>query len=81
MKTTLEYLAPAHFDEWLELGVRVSRLGRSSLTFQVAIWCDEQLLTLGELIYAYAGEDRTSQPLPDWLRGKINEFERCSPQQ
>ena len=32
-------------------------------------------------IYAYAGEDRTSQPLPDWLRGKINEFERVSPQQ
>ncbi|UCL86898.1 acyl-CoA thioesterase [Pseudomonas sp. HS-18] len=81
VKTTLEYLAPARFDDWLEMGVRASRLGRSSLTFQVSIWCDEQLLTLGELIYAYAGEDRTSQPLPDWLRGKINEFERVSPQQ
>lgn len=33
LKSTLEYRAPAHFDDWLEIGTRVARLGRSSLVF------------------------------------------------
>ncbi|MEL7938862.1 thioesterase family protein [Pseudomonas delhiensis] len=76
VKSSLEYFAPARYDDWLDMGVRVARLGRSSLTFQVAIWCEEQPLTLGELIYAYANDQRQSQPLPDWLRERIAAFER-----
>ena len=76
---TLEYFAPARYDDWLEMGVRVLRLGRSSLTFQVAIWREEQPLTLGELIYVYADEERQSQPVPDWLRERIRAFERTPP--
>ncbi|NQD96520.1 acyl-CoA thioesterase, partial [Pseudomonas sp. CrR25] len=44
IKTVLEYLAPARFDELLEIGVRVGRLGRSSLTFQLGIWRESQAL-------------------------------------
>ena len=29
VKSTLEYRAPAHFDDWLDIGTRVARLGRS----------------------------------------------------
>ncbi|MDF3932473.1 acyl-CoA thioesterase [Pseudomonas citronellolis] len=76
VKSSLEYYAPARYDDWLDIGVRAARLGRSSLTFQVAIWCDGQPLTLGELIYAHADEQRQSQPLPDWLRERISGFER-----
>jgi len=79
VKSTLEYFAPARYDDWLEMGVRVLRLGRSSLIFQVAIWREEQPLTLGELIYAYADEQRQSQPVPDWLRERIRAFERTPP--
>lgn len=75
VKSSLEYFAPARYDDWLDMGVRVARLGRSSLTFQVAIWCEEQPLTLGELIYAYANDQRQSQPLPGWLRERITKFE------
>ncbi|MNM96794.1 Acyl-CoA thioester hydrolase YbgC [compost metagenome] len=81
VKNTLEYLAPARYDDWLELGVRVSRLGRSSMTFEVAIWCEEQALTRIELIYAYADEQRRSQPLPEWLRTRIESFERNLPRE
>lgn len=79
VKSSLEYFAPARYDDWLEMGVRAARLGRSSLTFQVAIWCEEKPLTLGELIYVYADEERRSQPLPDWLRERITAFERTPP--
>ncbi|MCY1283132.1 acyl-CoA thioester hydrolase, YbgC/YbaW family [compost metagenome] len=79
VKTTLEYLAPARYDDWLEIGVRVARLGRSSMTFEIGIWCEEQPLTRGELVYAYAGEDRRSQPLPEWLRTRIESFEKNLP--
>ncbi|GLU40184.1 MULTISPECIES: thioesterase family protein [Pseudomonas] len=75
VKSSLEYFAPARYDDWLDMGVRVARLGRSSLTFQVAIWCEGQPLTLGELIYAYANDQRQSQPLPGWLRERIAKFE------
>ena len=78
VKSTLEYRAPAHFDDWLDIGTRVARLGRSSLVFELGIWRDEQLLTVGELVYADANE-RQSQPLPDWLPEKIRAFERQSP--
>lgn len=80
VKSTLEYRAPAHFDDWLDIGTRVARLGRSSLVFELGIWRDEQLLTVGELVYVYAdANERQSQPVPDWLREKIRAFERQSP--
>lgn len=61
VKSTLEYRAPAHFDDWLDIGTRVARLGRSSLVFELGIWRDEQLLTVGELVYVYAdASDRAS---------------------
>lgn len=57
VKSTLEYRAPAHFDDWLDIGTRVARLGRSSLVFELGIWRDEQLLTVGELVYVYAATE------------------------
>ncbi|ABR80776.1 MFS transporter [Pseudomonas aeruginosa] len=82
LKSSLEYRAPAHFDDWLEIGTRVARLGRSSLVFELGIWRDEQLLTIGELVYVHAdARERRSRPLPDWLREKIRVFERQAPEE
>ncbi|PTS86053.1 MFS transporter [Pseudomonas sp. HMWF032] len=82
IKTVLEYLAPARFDDQLQIGIRVARLGRSSLSFVMGIWRDEQALTAGEVIYVYADSaNRNSRPLPDWLKQKILAFERSAPQQ
>lgn len=82
IKTVLKYLAPARFDDPLQIGIRVARLGRSSLSFAMGIWRDEQALTSGEVIYVHADStSRTSSPLPTWLREKILAFERCAPQQ
>lgn len=82
IKTVLEYLAPARFDDQLQIGIRVARLGRSSLSFALGIWRDEQALTTGEVIYVHADSaTRRSSPLPTWLRDKIVAFERYAPQQ
>lgn len=77
VRTLLEYHAPARFDEQLDIGIRSARLGRSSLTFALAIWRDGHLLTSGEVVYVHAdGETRRSTALPDWLREKIAAFEK-----
>jgi acyl-CoA thioester hydrolase len=77
VRALLEYRAPARFDDELDLGIRVSRLGRSSLTFSLCIWRREQLLTSGEVVYVHAASDGSgSRPLPEWLREKIGTFEQ-----
>lgn len=82
IKTVLEYLAPARFDELLEIGVRVGRLGRSSLSFNLGIWRAGEALTVGEVIYVHADStSRSSRPLPPWLREKVQAYERCAPQE
>ena len=81
IRTLLEYRAPARFDDQLQIGIRSARLGRSSLTFALGIWRDGELLTSGEIVYVHAdGATRSSAPLPQWLREKIENFEKTQPQ-
>ncbi|WP_271409797.1 acyl-CoA thioesterase [Pseudomonas sp. Q1-7] len=80
VKTLLEYLAPARFDDSLEIGVRVSRLGGASMAFELGIWRNEEQLTSGEVVYVHAdAASRKSARLPDWLRERVGAFERVAP--
>ena len=82
IRTVLEYLAPARFDDLLEIGVRVGRLGRSSLSFNLGIWRGDEALTAGEVIYVHADSaSRSSRPLPQWLRDKVRDYEHCAPEE
>ncbi|OEC47538.1 MFS transporter [Pseudomonas sp. 1D4] len=79
VRTLLEYLSPARFDDDLTLGIRTRRLGGSSLTFALGIWRGEEALTSGEIVYVHAdATTRASRSLPDWLREKVRDFERCA---
>ncbi|WAF86030.1 acyl-CoA thioesterase [Metapseudomonas otitidis] len=79
VRTLLEYLSPARFDDELTLGIRTRRLGGSSLTFALGIWRGEEALTSGEIVYVHAdATTRRSRPLPAWLREKVRGFERCA---
>jgi acyl-CoA thioester hydrolase len=76
VRTLLEYLAPARFDEEIVVAIRVSRLGRSSMTFSLGIWRGDTALTSGEIVYVLADpQNRSSRPLPEWLREKVRGFE------
>ncbi len=69
-KATVEYHAPARFDELLDIGVRCTEIGRSSMRFAVGIFRGEHLLVEVEMTYVYAdSRERESRPVPDeWRR-------------
>ncbi len=79
-KATLEYEASARYDERLAVGVRCTRIGRSSMGFQAAVFRDDKLLVHGELVYVYADPvSQTSRPVPEPLRATLQAFEAGEP--
>lgn len=64
-KATLDYLAPAHYDDALEVGIRFESAGTSSLRFVAAVFRGEELLVHGELVYVWTdATTRRPQPAP-----------------
>jgi YbgC/YbaW family acyl-CoA thioester hydrolase len=79
-KATVEYLGSARYDDVVHCGVRLARLGRSSLTLQCALFRRESLLVHGELVYVFANPaTATSQPIADSLRHTMISFEAGKP--
>lgn len=69
VRSLVEYQAPLHFDEEFDVGVRVGRLGRSSVTWALAVFgAAGDLRATGEIVWVYADlAAKASRPLPDWL--------------
>lgn len=81
VKASAEYHAAAHFDDELAVGVRVAKLGRSSMRTVLEIHrADEHLIT-GELIYVYKDPvANASARIPDEFRQLIVGFEKVRPE-
>jgi len=80
VKATIEYKAPAQYDDLLDVMVRVGRIGRTSLQFVLQIDRGETQLISGELIYVNADtHTRKPAPVPAFLREAIVRFERVPP--
>jgi len=80
VKATIEYQAPARYDDLLDVLVRVGRIGRSSIQFLLEINRGDAQLIVGELIYVNADADtRKPFPVPGFLREAIARFERVPP--
>jgi acyl-CoA thioester hydrolase len=82
-RATLDYLAPARFDDQLTIACRTARLGRTSLQLLLEIHRDgpdDALLTGCELIYVHA-EPASLRPLPwrEGLRQRVRAFEVVHP--
>ena len=78
VKSTIEFKAPAKVDEIIELYVRVSKIGHSSLTINMEIYPQEsdRLLTDIETIYVgYDAATESSKPVPDDVRRLITNYE------
>ena len=81
VKSTVEYHAPARYDEEIDLCARVTRFGRSSMTFAFGIWRGDTHLTSGELVYVHADpETRKSVPIPAVLKDAVLAYERAKPE-
>jgi len=79
-KATLEYLASARYDDTLEVGIRCSRIGNSSILFGAAVFRGDTLLVSGELVYVFANPStQTSLPVPAQLRVLLQDFEAGKP--
>jgi acyl-CoA thioester hydrolase len=74
----VEYFAPARFDDELEIHARVSRIGRTSVTFEFAAYRlpDETLMVTAHQTLVYVDlRERRPVPVPDDYRAALREFE------
>ena len=74
----VEYFAPARFDDEIEVHVRVSRIGRTSVTFEFAAHRlpDELLLVTAHQTLVYVDlEARKALAVPADYRARIAGFE------
>ena len=81
VKATIEYHGSARYDELIDVGCRLARLGRSSVTFAFGIWRGLDHLVSGELVYVHVEPDsRRGSPIPDRLRAAMLDYERTPPE-
>jgi acyl-CoA thioester hydrolase len=77
---TVEYLAPARFDDLLEIFVRVERIGTTSITYDHAAYRvddgDDMLMaTAKATLVCIALDGRRAVPVPEAFRERISRFE------
>jgi acyl-CoA thioester hydrolase len=75
---SVDYRAPARFDDPIETFVRVARIGRTSTTYELAAYRiegDELLVTATQTIVLVDLEHRRACPIPDAYRELIRSFE------
>ena len=80
--STVEYHAPARFDDLLEVFVRVERVGTTSVTYEYAAYridesgVDEPLMaTAKQTIVLITLPERRPAPIPESFRERIARFE------
>jgi len=78
VKVTVEFFAPSHFDDEIEVYVRTGRIGRTSLTFFIEIFPKngETTLVKGEVVWVNTDQKTyKSVPLPEALVVKLGNKE------
>jgi acyl-CoA thioester hydrolase len=76
--STVEYHAPAKFDDLLEIFIRLKRIGRTSATYECAAYRmdDDLLMVIAEQTLVLVDlEERKSCPIPDDFRETMRAFE------
>lgn len=74
VRAVVEYKAPIVYDQEIDVAVRTTRIGRSSIAFELAVFerGTDDLFTTGEIVWVYTNQEtHKSSPLPDELRAKI----------
>ena len=75
---TLEYLAPAVFDDVIEVYVRMARIGRTSVTYEFAAYRardDELMVTATQTVVLVDLDERKAVPIPESYKEAIRAFE------
>lgn len=81
IETQCNYFAPLAFPQTIEAGIRVARLGASSVRYEVGLFAQGEALSAacGHFVHVYVGRgDRRPRPLPQRLR-QVLEALRVAP--
>lgn len=74
----VEYLAPAVFDDEIEVFVRLARIGRTSATYEFAAYRvgdDVLMVTASQTLVLVDLAERRACAIPDWFKDKLRAFE------
>jgi YbgC/YbaW family acyl-CoA thioester hydrolase len=75
-KATVEFNASARMDDLIDVAMKCSRIGNSSMVFTGAIFRGDELLITCELVYVFADPaSQTSRPVPARLREILTGYE------
>jgi acyl-CoA thioester hydrolase len=75
---TIEYLAPARFDDLVEVFIRVSRIGRTSVTYDFAAYRVEEdvlMVTATQTLVLVDLDERRPYAIPDAFIKPVADFE------
>lgn len=79
-KATVEFHASARLDDQLDVAIKCSRIGTSSMLFKGAIFRAEEHLISCDLLYVFADPvSQTSKPVPVALRDILLAYEAWEP--
>jgi acyl-CoA thioester hydrolase len=76
--SSVEYFAPARFDDLIEIFIRLRRIGRTSATYECAAYRvddDVLMVTAEQTLVLIDLAERRPRPIPDWYRERIGAFE------
>ena len=79
IKTTIDYKKPILFDQLIDICIKVSKIGRTSLIYDIAIYPNKkkELLAYGQIIQVYTDQvTNKSTELSKNLIRKIKVFEK-----
>jgi len=75
---TVEYFAPAVFDDAIEVFCRVARIGRTSMTYEFAAYReldDVLMVTASQTLVLVDLAERRAHEIPEWIRERVSAFE------
>jgi len=80
VRSEANYFGSAVFDDQLDIGVRCTMIGNTSLAYAFAIFRRDELLTEGLLTYVHAEPGtKTKAPIPDEFAEQLVAFEKIPP--
>ncbi|MBK5274889.1 MAG: acyl-CoA thioesterase [Desulfuromonadales bacterium] len=74
IETQCNYLAPVTFPDRITIGIRVAKLGNSSVRYEVGVFREdeEEAAAQGHFVHVYVGrETRRPAPIPDNMRAVL----------
>jgi acyl-CoA thioester hydrolase len=76
--SSVEYFAPARFDDLIEIFIRLKKIGRTSATYECAAFRVEDdvlMVTATQTLVLVDLEERRARRIPSWYRERIRALE------